>query len=117
MNEHRRWGRGCRTGQATLELVRETGQFLNGRSIEERLTEQRAHVFAQLDRPDDCARSLELAFKFAERSVDSEKDSGGGFLDEPGADELTEGIGGAAEHGVVLASRAGKWMVSRAARR
>jgi tetratricopeptide (TPR) repeat protein len=35
---------------------------------------QRAHVFAQLGQSDDCARSLELAFKFAERSVDSEKD-------------------------------------------
>jgi tetratricopeptide (TPR) repeat protein len=35
---------------------------------------QRAHAFAQLDQPDDCARTLELAFKFAERSVDSERD-------------------------------------------
>ena len=35
---------------------------------------QRAHVFAQLGRPDDCASTLELAFKFAERSADSEKD-------------------------------------------
>ena len=35
---------------------------------------QRAHVFAQLGRPDDCASTLELAFKFAERSVDSDKD-------------------------------------------
>ncbi len=35
---------------------------------------QRAHVYAQLGQPDDCASTLELAFKFAERSVDSEKD-------------------------------------------
>lgn len=35
---------------------------------------QRAHSCAQLDQPDDCASTLELAFKFAERSVDSEKD-------------------------------------------
>jgi tetratricopeptide (TPR) repeat protein len=35
---------------------------------------QRAHAFAQLNQPDDCANTLELAFKFAERSVDSEKD-------------------------------------------
>ena len=35
---------------------------------------QRAHVFVQLGQPDDCARTLELAFTFAERSVDSEKD-------------------------------------------
>ena len=34
---------------------------------------QRAHAFAQLDRPDDCASTLELAFKSAERSGDSEK--------------------------------------------
>lgn len=35
---------------------------------------QRAHAFAQLGRSDDCASTIELAFKFAERSVDSEKD-------------------------------------------
>jgi tetratricopeptide (TPR) repeat protein len=35
---------------------------------------QRAHVFAQLDQSDDCANTLELAFKSAGRSVDSEKD-------------------------------------------
>lgn len=35
---------------------------------------QQAHVFAQLGRPDDCASTLELAFTFAERSVDSEND-------------------------------------------
>lgn len=35
---------------------------------------QRAHAFAQLNQPDDCAEALERAFKFAERSVDSEKD-------------------------------------------
>jgi tetratricopeptide (TPR) repeat protein len=35
---------------------------------------QRAHVFAQLGQSNDCASTLELAFKFAERSVDSEKD-------------------------------------------
>jgi tetratricopeptide (TPR) repeat protein len=35
---------------------------------------QRAHAFAQVDQPGDCASTLELAFKFAERSVDSEKD-------------------------------------------
>lgn len=35
---------------------------------------QRAHALAQLDQPDDCARTLELAFKLAERGVDSEKD-------------------------------------------
>ncbi|MGH3809824.1 MAG: hypothetical protein ACRDRU_25030 [Pseudonocardiaceae bacterium] len=35
---------------------------------------QRAHVFAQLGQPDDCASTLELAFTFAERGVDSEKD-------------------------------------------
>ena len=33
---------------------------------------QRAHAFAQLGQPDNCARTLELAFKFAERSADSE---------------------------------------------
>jgi hypothetical protein len=35
---------------------------------------QRAHASAQLDQPDDCARTLELAFKFAGGSADSEKD-------------------------------------------
>jgi tetratricopeptide (TPR) repeat protein len=35
---------------------------------------QHAHALAQLDQADDCARTLELAFKFAERGVDSEKD-------------------------------------------
>jgi tetratricopeptide (TPR) repeat protein len=35
---------------------------------------QRAHAFAQLNQLDDCTRTLELAFKFADRSVDSEKD-------------------------------------------
>ncbi|MGH3547238.1 MAG: hypothetical protein ACRDQU_03755 [Pseudonocardiaceae bacterium] len=35
---------------------------------------QRAQSFAQLAQPDDCAHTLEGAFKFAERSVDSEKD-------------------------------------------
>jgi tetratricopeptide (TPR) repeat protein len=35
---------------------------------------QRAHAFAQLGQSDDCASTLELAFKFAERGVDSEKD-------------------------------------------
>lgn len=35
---------------------------------------QRAYAFAQLDRPFDCASTIELAFKFAERSVDSEND-------------------------------------------
>ena len=35
---------------------------------------QQAYVFAQLGRPDDCASTLELAFEFAERSLNSEKD-------------------------------------------
>ena len=35
---------------------------------------QRAHAFAQLGQADACASTLELAFKFAERSVGSEKD-------------------------------------------
>ena len=35
---------------------------------------QRAHACAQLDQSDDCANTLELAFKFAERSAGSEKD-------------------------------------------
>lgn len=35
---------------------------------------QRAQAFAQLDQLDDCASTLELAFKSAESSVDSEKD-------------------------------------------
>lgn len=35
---------------------------------------QRAHAFAQLDQPDDCASTLQLAFESAERSADSEKD-------------------------------------------
>ncbi|MGH4007665.1 MAG: hypothetical protein ACRDTH_05775 [Pseudonocardiaceae bacterium] len=35
---------------------------------------QRVYAFAQLDQPGDCASTLELAFKFAERSVDSEED-------------------------------------------
>ena len=35
---------------------------------------QRAHAFMQLDQSGDCASTLELAFKFAERSVDSEND-------------------------------------------
>ncbi|HZD15413.1 MAG TPA: helix-turn-helix transcriptional regulator [Pseudonocardiaceae bacterium] len=35
---------------------------------------QRAHAFAQLGQPDDCARTLELAFKCADQSVESEKD-------------------------------------------
>lgn len=35
---------------------------------------QRAHAYAQLDQSGECAGTLELAFKFAERSVDSEKD-------------------------------------------
>ncbi len=35
---------------------------------------QRAHSFAQLAQPDDCAHTLEGAFKLAEQSVDSEKD-------------------------------------------
>ena len=35
---------------------------------------QRAHAFAQLDQLDNCASTLELAFKSAERSVASEKD-------------------------------------------
>ena len=35
---------------------------------------QRAHSFAQLDQSDECASTLELAFTFAERSVDSAKD-------------------------------------------
>jgi tetratricopeptide (TPR) repeat protein len=35
---------------------------------------QRAHAYAQLGHSDDCASTLELAFKYAERSVDSEKD-------------------------------------------
>jgi tetratricopeptide (TPR) repeat protein len=35
---------------------------------------QRAHAYAQLDQAGECASTLELAFKFAERSVDSEKD-------------------------------------------
>ncbi|MBV9160644.1 MAG: hypothetical protein JO281_03590 [Pseudonocardiales bacterium] len=35
---------------------------------------QRAHAFVQLGQSDDCASALELAFKFAERSVDSEQD-------------------------------------------
>jgi tetratricopeptide (TPR) repeat protein len=35
---------------------------------------QQAHAFAQLGQADDCARTLELAFKSAERSTDSERD-------------------------------------------
>ena len=35
---------------------------------------QRAHAYAQLGSPDECASTLELAFEFAERSVDSEND-------------------------------------------
>jgi len=35
---------------------------------------QRAHAFAQLHQPDDCASTLELAFKSAESSADSEKE-------------------------------------------
>jgi tetratricopeptide (TPR) repeat protein len=35
---------------------------------------QRAHAFSQLGQLGDCASTVELAFKFAERSVDSEKD-------------------------------------------
>ncbi|MDQ3763612.1 MAG: helix-turn-helix domain-containing protein [Actinomycetota bacterium] len=35
---------------------------------------QRAHALAQLNQPDDCASTIELAFNFAERSADSEKD-------------------------------------------
>ncbi len=35
---------------------------------------QRAHACTQLDQPDDCASTLELAFTFAERSADSERD-------------------------------------------
>jgi tetratricopeptide (TPR) repeat protein len=35
---------------------------------------QRAQAFAQLDKLEDCARTLELAFKLAERSADSEND-------------------------------------------
>jgi tetratricopeptide (TPR) repeat protein len=35
---------------------------------------QRAHAFAQLDQSDDCASTLQLAFKSAERSADSERD-------------------------------------------
>lgn len=35
---------------------------------------QRAHACAQFDQPDDCASTIELAFKFAGRSVDSEHD-------------------------------------------
>jgi tetratricopeptide (TPR) repeat protein len=35
---------------------------------------QRAHAFAQLGQSDDCASTLELAFKYAARCADSEKD-------------------------------------------
>jgi tetratricopeptide (TPR) repeat protein len=35
---------------------------------------QRAHAYAQLDKSGECASTLELALKFAERSVDSENE-------------------------------------------
>ncbi len=35
---------------------------------------QRAHAYAQLGQSGDCVSTLELAFKFADRGVDSEKD-------------------------------------------
>jgi tetratricopeptide (TPR) repeat protein len=35
---------------------------------------QRAHAFAQLGQPEDCASTLELAYKSAQGSADSEKD-------------------------------------------
>jgi tetratricopeptide (TPR) repeat protein len=35
---------------------------------------QRAHAYAQLDKSGECSSTLELAHKFAERSVDSEND-------------------------------------------
>jgi tetratricopeptide (TPR) repeat protein len=35
---------------------------------------QRAHAYALLDQSGECASTLELALKFAERSADSEKD-------------------------------------------